>query len=44
MKSAVEGIQLLPVLSVEMGVMDSVAGIQLNQYVSDQVNSSYPIS
>ena len=45
MKSAVEGIQLLPVLSVEMalgGVMDSVAGILLNQYVSDQVKFMMP--
>ena len=45
MKSAVEGIQLLPVLSVEMPlgcVMDSVAGILLNQYVSDQVKFMMP--
>ena len=42
MVSAVEGIQLLPVLSVhkEMalrGAMDSVAGIILNQCVLNQV-------
>ena len=40
-----EEIQLLPVLSVEMalgGVMDSVAGILLNQYVSDQVKFMMP--
>ena len=42
MVSAVEGIQLLPVLSVHkemalLGVMDSVAGIILNQCVLNQV-------
>ena len=45
MKSAVEAIQLLPALSVEIAlgvVMDSVAGIPLNQYVSDQVKFMMP--
>ena len=45
MMSAVEGIQLLPVLSVEIAlgcVMECVAGILLNQYVSDQVKFRMP--